>query len=364
MFNTRLSRAGALVGATALVCVIGALIRTRQSPPAATPALPESVPNAIPSTSALPSPEEIAEPLPPANPFSGGLDCKGLGPTPPASCPAPTGPLPDLVRAGNGFFMGGGGRCGFTNLLRGDRLASAMQALRAASAHGWNAEPIVERVVGQNAALRLLLCAEGEATAALRQEALKLVHQLALPGSELDALGSEPVSEVRSWLGDPAAWQDLQSRNQVPVHEGGYGRTKSVRAMIVGDWLVNLGQLVAIDAEWKPHVTPFVGSLEVRRPYRAEQVTVCAASLDVGWLRCGAPAGLRTFAPETESLDPLAPVMFRTDQGRTPCRGCHLDSGKPKSIEVPLEEGRLHAQAQRASLLHDVSIRLQSVRQE
>jgi hypothetical protein len=107
-----------------------------------------------------------------------------------------------------------------------------------------------------------------------------------------------------------------------------------------------------------------VGSLEIRRPYKAENVTVCAASLDVGWLRCGAPAGLRTFAPESDSLDPQAPVMFRTDQARIPCRGCHLGSGRPKSMEVPLEEGRLEVQNRRASLLVDVAERLDAVRKE
>ena len=106
---------------------------------------------------------------------------------------------------------------------------------------------------------------------------------------------------------------------------------------------------MAIDTEWKPHITPFVGSLEIRRPYKAEQVTVCAASLDVGWLRCGSPAGLRTFAPETDSLDPRAPVMFRTDQGRIPCRGCHLERGTPKSMKCPSQKARAMSDPNRAS---------------
>jgi hypothetical protein len=308
--------------------------------------------------------DEIPEPLPPANPFQGTFDCKRIGPPPPASCSSPTGPLPDLVRAGNQFFMTGGGRCGFTNPLTGPLLETTHGAVRAAAAYDWSREPAAERIVGQNAALRLALCAQGDATAELRRESIQVVQKMALPAAELTAMGTDPVPEVRAWLGDPASWQDLRSRNKVPMHELGYARTKAVRALVVGDMLANVGQLVAIDTEWKPHITPLVGSLEIRRPFNGENVTVCAASLDVGWLRCGAPAGLRTFAPESESLDPQAPVMFRTDQARIPCRGCHLGSGRPKSMEVSSEEGRLEVQNRRASLLTDVTERLDAVRKE
>src|SRR4051812_19648572 len=179
MFHSPRAKAGSIIGVAVLVCALGVgLWRQR-----ATPRTPSTMPSASAGASAAGSPptaapvaseEEIAEPLPPSNPFHGALDCKRLGPPPPASCPAATGPLPDLVRAGNGFFMAGGGRCGFTNPLRGDLLEAALQAVRAAAAHTWTGEPVVERVVGQNAALRLALCTEGGRSAALRREAISL----------------------------------------------------------------------------------------------------------------------------------------------------------------------------------------------
>jgi hypothetical protein len=368
MFSTPTGRALRIVGVAAIVCAALVILWKR----------PRPVPDAGPATSATDafdaspvasapqaaSSDEIPEPLPPAQPFHGALDCKGIGPQPPLNCPVPTGPLPDLVRAGNQFFMSGGGRCGFTQPLTGPLLETTLGAVRAAAGYDWSREPAAERIVGQNAALRLALCAQGSATAELRRQSIQVVQKMALPAQELVSMGSDPVPEVRAWLGDPSVWQDLRSRNKVPLHELGYARTKAVRAVIVGDMLANVGQLVAIDTEWKPHITPLVGSLEIRRPYKAENVTVCAASLDVGWLRCGAPAGLRTFAPETDSLDPQAPVMFRTDQARIPCRGCHLGSGRPKSMEVSIEEGRVEVQNQRASLLADVAERLDAIRKE
>ena len=222
MFETPVAKAGSIIGVAALVCALGVVLwKQRAAPPAPSAAsnasAEASATGSAPSAAPVASDEETIQPLPPKTPFRGALDCKGVGPPPPANCPAPAGPLPDLVRAGNGFFMTGGGHCGFTNPLRGERLESALQAVRAAAAHTWTAEPVVERVVGQNAALRLALCTEGERSAALRREALSLVHRMALPSPELEALGTEPVPEIGAWLGDRSTWQDLRSRNKNPL---------------------------------------------------------------------------------------------------------------------------------------------------
>jgi hypothetical protein len=368
MFSAPSGRALRIVGVAAIVCAALVVLWKRERPVADVRPATSTI-EAFDASPVEPAPQgassdEIPEPLPPAKPFQGALDCKGIGPPQPTNCQPPTGPLPDLVRAGNQFFMTGGGRCGFTNPLTGPLLESTLAAVRAAAAYDWSREPTAERIVGQNAALRLALCAQGSATAELRRESIRVVQKMALPASELTAMGTDAAPEVRAWLGDPSGWQDLRSSFKTPLHELGYARTKSVRPVIVGDMLANVGQLVAIDTEWKPHITPLVGSLEIRRPYKGENVTVCAASLDVGWLRCGAPAGLRTFAPESESLDPQAPVMFRTDQARIPCRGCHLTSGRPKSMVVSPEEGRLEVENRRASLVADVAERLDAVRKE
>jgi hypothetical protein len=228
-----------------------------------------------------------------------------------------------------------------------------------AATRDWSTDSIAERVAGQNSALRIALCFDGEDAADLRHEALRLVHQMALPRKDLVALGGEPEMGIRAWLGDPSRWQDLRSRNKIPFHEQGYGRTKAIRAMIVDDMLVNLGQLVAVDTEWQPHVTPFVGSLEIRRPIHSARSVLCAASMDVGWLRCGAPAGLRPFTQENESASTSDPFMFRTDSSRRECGGCHLGGGEPKAEETSSEAAQKDLAGRRAALLREVAEQIQ-----
>jgi hypothetical protein len=134
--------------------------------------------------------------------------------------------------------------------------------------------------------------------------------------------------------------------------------------MIVDDMLVNLGQLVAVDTEWMPHITPFVGSLEIRRPIHSAQTKLCAASLDIGWVRCGAPAGIRPFMEENESAAATEPFMFRTDGSRRECAGCHLGGGETKAEEVSPAAAQKDVAARRAALLRDVAERIQVLLRE
>jgi hypothetical protein len=271
--------------------------------------------------------------------------------------------LPDLVRAANDFAASGAW-CSSVSDATPEQIDAGTSAVRAAQARDWNADPVPEKIVAQNAALRLAICRAGPAAATLRHEAIALVGKLALSPAELSGLGDDPTPAVRAWIGDPATWRELQAPAPVAFHESGFGRTKSSRALLVGEELANVGQLVAIDTSWEPHVTPIVGSLEIRRPYKAEHASICVTSLDVGWLRCGAPGGLRPFGPESAPLDANAPVVFRSDSARIPCRGCHLGTGRPRALLAPLDEAKRDGDARRAALLRDIAERVRALRQE
>ncbi len=285
------------------------------------------------------------------------LDCRGLAPPAPDCAPSVGDAVTALVRAASGFTISGT-RCtllGLENTPGATAIEQAAQAVHNAATHDWSGRQVAERVAGQNSALRIAFCFGGEAATGLRHAALSLVHRMALPRSDLVALGTDPDAGIRAWLGDPSRWQDLKSHNAIPFHEQGYGRTKAIRAMIVDDMLVNLGQLVAVDTEWQPHITPFVGSLEIRRPIHSARTILCAASMDIGWLRCGAPAGIRPFTEENESVTVTEPFMFRTDSSRRECGGCHLGGGEPKAEETSSAAAQKDVAARRAALLRDVA---------
>jgi len=299
--------------------------------------------SAFPETSGTPSAPSTAPILSAEHPFYGSLDCEGLAPAPPVACPVRSDAFAELVRAANGFSMAPGVCAQTAELMTESSVQQALGAVDRAAADEWSARSFAERVIAQNAALRLAICSTlrdqqvvvRELVPVLRRHAAQLVHQLAPSRHDLAGLGSVASPEISQWIGDPNTWRDLRPPHGfIGFHERGYGLTKAVRTMIVGNALVNLGQLVAIDDEWQPHITPFVGSLEVRRPLESPEATLCAASLDIDWLACGAPAGLRPFGEGAARIDPQANIVFRTDHMMGHCRVCHIRLGTPQGLAV------------------------------
>jgi hypothetical protein len=275
-------------------------------------------------------------------PFFGDLDCKGLAPEPPSSCARRDDALAELVRAAGGFTMAAAPCTQTSALMSPESVDAAIAAVDGLFREAETDRPARERIIAQNAALRLAICAMfrgdqasvREQAIVLRRRAIELVRHLALPARDLAAMGSEPTPEIARWLGDPSEWRDQRPPVSVAFHEQGYGFTKAIRTVIIGTTLANVGQLIAIDQDWKPHVTPLIGSLEVRRPLESLEATLCAASLDLDSLRCGAPAGLRSFGAGQDRVDPRAAVVFRTDHILMPCRSCHVRLGWPKGVAV------------------------------
>jgi hypothetical protein len=305
------------------------------------------------------------------HPFYGALDCSGLAPPPPASCPPRSDAFADLVRAANGFSMASGICAVTSELMTEASVQEAIGAVDRAAADTWSTRSLSERVIGQNAALRLAICstfrdqqvAVRELVPDLRRRAAKLVRQLAPTRHELDALGTSPSPEITRWIGKPETWKDQRPPHGfIGFHERGYGLTKAIRTMLVGTTLVNMGQLVAVDDEWKPHITPIVGSMEVRRPLDSPQATLCAASLDIDWLSCGAPAGLRPFGEGAARMDPRANVVFRTDRMVAHCRVCHTRLGTPQGVPLPPGTEQAALATRREVFLKELAEHIEAIR--
>jgi hypothetical protein len=366
-----------LVGivATFLATGMGALFSSRSRSPSVVEAVRDAQTDRPPRGpergDTAPKPDDASAETIPESPFLGAVDCSGFVPDAGAECPSARDALGDLVGSANEFTPAPA-PCAASRALMSmtsvNKAHDAVLAVAHTDVAGWT---LNERIVAQNAALRLGICASFRADQTevhdkvieLRHQAMDLVHQLAPTPSELATLGSAPNPEIARWLGDPASWRDLQPPVAVSFHEQGYGFTKSIRTLVVGgDVLANLGQLVAVDRDWVPHVTPIIGSLEVRRPLRSVDATLCAASLDVDRLRCGAPAGLRPFGEGDAGVDPSAPVLFRSDRILSPCQSCHVHLGWPRSTEITTGSRAASVAQRRQALLQKVAALIAAAR--
>ena len=196
--------------------------------------------------------------------------------------------------------------------------------------------------MAQNAALRLGLCAsarfEGDAKRDFERHVARLVQELALPKVEISSLGSTLPPDLVRWLGPRDAWSFRVSPWSPGYHELGYALTKRSRPLSTPNWFANVGQLVAIDRDWKPHVTSIVGSIELRRSRPDGSQQICAASLDVTWLRCKAPLGLRPLSGS--SNDVVDGLVFATGNARVRCVSCHADITPVSRESTDIDGGR------------------------
>lgn len=314
----------------ALVAVV-ALVLVAKRPPKLRPA---------PSASARPPPPPPPE-LP--SPFGAWLDCSAFAPAAPAACPPADDAEAELVRAASGFMVSGL-RCVLMPPFQHVYVAAAEHALHRMAAVDVTKLPQRERIVAQNAALRLAICA-GEGGAAVQGPATSLVRKLALPASVLDALGDAPDPAVERWIGARDAWTELLPL-RVPVHSTGLGDTRVSRPVRARAAWANIQQLVAIDTRGRPHVTPLVGELDIHAPLDGKSKTACAASLDLAWLRCGVPGGLRRLdLDETNRRHIDASAMFATGVERPRCLQCHIFD-HPVSKPAPSPDALLGARSQ------------------
>src|SRR5262249_53083742 len=127
-----------------------------------------------------------------------------------------------------------------------------------------------------------------------RVEAIRLMRALALDAADIQKLGEEVSPEVGAWLDPPSSWIDrkvvafpLQIEKQLRF-------TQWFRAVKAGKARALIGQLIAVDRNWTPHITPIVGGFEALSapPGDPSALAACVTEVDVDARRCGAPAGL------------------------------------------------------------------------
>lgn len=240
-------------------------------------------------------------------------DCRGIEPVV-TTCPESHGPSDGLVSAaetlteiparheapGSAFWDGARAALGAAKDVDAAKLAYA------------------ERVHVQNAALYLALSAAHASEATLAGDAARLVRRLAFATKER-ARGSDAARDVATWLGSPATWRE-RSKTTPMFHETVFRETRLVRIVRTPSLHANYTQLLAVDVEGRPFLTPVVGSIEIRR---GEEHTspACLGMPSLSRVRCDVAAGL---AAVTDLRELPKNHFFRgAPEGRLPCNSCH-----------------------------------------
>jgi len=245
-------------------------------------------------------------------------DCRWILPTEPATCPPTDDAVTELVRAADAYQMAS--HFGPTEATWAQMLAAVR---RARATLDPDLLTFRERVVAQNAGLRIArtVANHGEwaATPALLRESGGLIAWLAYDPARFG--DSDADDEIAGWFGPRETWIEERREDDPGLfHEQVYFRTRAFRMLRVGDRHFIFSQLVAIDSAWRPHVTPVIGDVEMRRDVERDQ-RACIAEFDVSWARCGAPAGLRAL--ESLPIAHLGGYVEVDADGRGNCISCH-----------------------------------------
>jgi hypothetical protein len=202
---------------------------------------------------------------------------------------------------------------------QGSHTAELMPHLRAVKRLDANRLTPFERVLGQNAALSVALRSTQKPV--LMHAAAGVVNHLALSPAKLATLGAGLDPAVERFLGPREAWVERKGDScgdgRLLFHDRVYGGTRSFRPVRVGEWRALLAQLVAIDTAGRPHVSPFVAGIEIRRGL-SPRSPACVVELDP-----------RTGALHAAPFADLHQTVFvrATSPGRLACTNCHGERG-------------------------------------
>jgi hypothetical protein len=267
---------------------------------------------------APPADRDRARPGPPpraaADPSRVPFDCTGFVPASGSSCA--TRPV---IAPGALALVGGA-----SHLLEWeadsrpseDRWSVLQAAVDAAAALRSDTLSIEQRVVVQNAALRIAIYATQDHRPALVRAALAVVDRLAVPARALAGLGETP--QLEAWLGPGPKWRLRDRTNRFTLHGTLNQQVKYFRPVLAGTRRAVFSQLVAIDTDGLPHLTPIVGELEMRAGDDPGSAA-CVAEVELAELACHPPGlvvpDLMTH-PQTH--------FFRRGAGTdVACNGCH-----------------------------------------
>jgi hypothetical protein len=200
-----------------------------------------------------------------------------------------------------------------------------------------------DRILIQAVALR---AAKGDGKRA--HTAAALARRVALDAGTLRALGSDPRRELEPWIGSAESWVERRGPSCGPLgaHDGAYGGELAFRTIRSGSLRVLFAQVVALDSELAPHVTPVIGLIELRTGMHADSP---ACVLEAG----------------AERLDMLAfdslhasPFIRVEKDGKVGCTGCHTGAGPYDLADLGREEGGAFRMERRLALLERARARV------
>lgn len=199
-----------------------------------------------------------------------------------------------------------------------------------------------DRILIQAVALRAARGGDGRARAASA-----LAQRGALDPSTLEKLGSDPRAELEPWIGSADGWVERRGPSCGPLgtHDGAYEGALAFRTIRSGPLRVLFAQVVALDSELEPHVTPVIGLVELRTSMQAEApACVLEASAE----------GLAALG--FESL-PMSPFIRKDGGAMVGCSGCHTGGGPYDLADLDHEEGGAFRIERRLALLERAKAR-------
>jgi hypothetical protein len=217
-----------------------------------------------------------------------------------------------------------------------------LDALRAAEALDPETASTFERVVLQNTALTVAVRGVWVDTAA------RVARRFSLPAEELESLGMAPARELDGWIGPRERWVDRKGGacgdGRLLLHDRFFHGLRAFRPLRVGNRRVLVSQLVALDTEGQPHLTPVIGQIEIRRGLGPD-AAACVVELSADALRSGAASGLRV-----RDVNDLGRSRFVGQVGARSvgCVACH-DGHGPGDFEDVAAEERLPLRANRTA---------------
>ncbi len=178
--------------------------------------------------------------------------------------------------------------------------------------------------------------------------AKNLARRVALDASSLGELGSDPRSELEPWIGSAEGWLERRGPSCGPLgaHDGAYGGALAFRTIRSGDLRVLFAQVVALDRELVPHVTPVVGLVELRTGMRADS-PACVLEASAG--------GLAALAFEELPASPF--IRLEANQ-KVGCSGCHTGNGPYDLADLGREAGGAFRVERRLALLERARARV------
>jgi hypothetical protein len=230
-----------------------------------------------------------------------------------------------------------------------EETAALSSALARAEATDPTTVSTLDRIVVQNTALGVAMRLGDAATTA--PAAKRVVQRFALPAAELDAMGTAPWPALDLWIGPREGWVDRKGETcgdgRLLMHDRVFQGTRTFRPLRIGGRRALVSQLVAIDTDGLPHVTPAVGQIELRRGL-GPGAAACVIEISPDALREGDAGGLRPM-----EIDELASTKFvhRMDQGHVGCIGCHGGGGIGDFADVPADEADLLRRNRRTAAL-------------